>query len=192
MSFKYIPGLTITPKSTTPETNVKPKIGRDQLQMLQACGVNSWNNLRSYIQLAKRENAETQIDASNPSDNGRFRIVTSEDLGFENDGENRLYEPNIVVRDVILDLSDLQIRDSMVVEFTNCVIIGDLIISMSDRILCKVYLDRCLVLGRIVIHNVHSLGCSVAIESTNCFALEIWAQKSSLLISQGAGCLHCT
>lgn len=177
MSFKHIPGLTIAPKTTTPETNVKPKIGRDQLQMLQACGVNSWSSLRSYIQLARQEDAGAQIDASNPSDNGRFRIVTAEDLGFQNGSENRLYEPEIVVRDVILDLSDLQIRDSRAVEFTNCVITGDLIISMSDSILCKVYLDRCLVLGRIVIHNVRSLDCSVVIESTNCFALEIWGSE---------------
>jgi len=173
MPFKHIPGLTIAPKSEIPETNVKPKIGPAQLQMLQTCGIDSLNDLNIYIQRNRQKDPDVQMDVSSPSDNGKFRVVTSEDVGFEHGSEHRLYEANIVVRDSVLDLSGLQIRDSKTVEFTNCIIVGDLNISMSDTVLRRVYLDRCLVLGRIVIHTVRSLECTIAIESTNCFALEI-------------------
>jgi hypothetical protein len=173
MPFKHIPGLTIAAKNGTPETVVKPKIGRAQLEMLKTCGINSVNGLKVYIQRTRQRDGDVQMDVSSPSHNGKFRVVTSEDLGFEDDPEHRLYEGSIVVWDSVLDVSGLEIRNSKTVEFTNCVVVGDLNISMSDTVLRKVYLDRCLVLGHIAIHTLCSSECTITIESTNCCALEI-------------------
>jgi hypothetical protein len=171
-SMMHIPGLTMAP-TDTPQSFREPKIGRPQLEMLQKCGISSWDSLNSYIQHATKEVADIEVDVSRPSPDGRFRIMTPEKLGWLEDSEHRLYEENIVVRDSILNLSGLLLRNSESVEITNCIIVGDLKVSMSEKTLRKVYLDRCLVFGRIVLYGIESPACSIDIVNSNCFALEV-------------------
>jgi len=173
MSPRHIPGLTVPPTIETPGTRVAPKIGRLQLTMLQTCGINSLESLHCYLRRAGQEVAGEPPDVSQPASDCKFRVVTAEDLGFDNDSEHRLHEDNITVRDSILELSGLRLRNSETVEITNCIIIGDLNVSMSDKTLRKVYLDRCLVLGRILIYNVQSPDCKLEIGDSNCFALDV-------------------
>lgn len=172
MSFKFIHGLNIIPTNEN-RTIGLPKIGSPQLEMLQSCGINSLDSLYSYINKIKKVGSEDPLDVSQPAKDGKFKVVTMEDLEFGKDHEHRLYENNITVRDTILDLSYLCLRDSVTVEFTNCMIIGDLNISMNSKTLRQVYLDRCLILGRICIYGVQSPDCKVEIVDSNCFILEV-------------------
>ena len=130
---------------------VEPKIGRPQIQMLEVCGINSWEALKWYVRHVREATMCEQLDVRRPARDGRFRVVMAEDLGFGDDSEHRLFEDSVVARDTILQIDYLHLRDSERVEFTNCIIVGDLNISMSDKKLRKVYLDRCLVLGGIVV-----------------------------------------
>jgi len=156
---------------------VEPNIGQPQIQMLNVCGINSWESLECYIRRAREATTCEQLDVSRPARDSRFRVVMTEDLGFGDDSEHRLFEDNVVARDTILQIDYLHLRDSERVEFTNCIIVGALNISMSDKKLHEVFLDRCLVLGGIFIYGIESSKCSLIIGDTNCFALEVWNSR---------------
>ena len=169
MSYKKIPGLNLPP--TRENDNPRwPIIGQPQLQMLETCGINSFETLKHYIDQAKDV---IKKDVSRIASDGKFRVIKAEELGFDEDSEHRLYWNNIVARDTILDLSVLRIRDSSTLDLTNCIIVGDLEISMNSQTLRKVYLDRCFVLGSIIIYGIHSPDCDLYIGDTNCFTLEV-------------------
>ena len=173
MSFKHIPGLTAPPTGRTPDICAMPKIGRPQLEMIQTCSINSLESLYFYLRCQEQAGTGELLDISQPASDGKFRVVTAEDLNFNKDSEHRLYEGNIKVQDTILDISGLQLRNSETVELTNCIIVGDLNVSMSDNMLHKIYLNRCLVLGQILVHNVQSPECELEIGESNCFELEV-------------------
>jgi len=173
MPYKHIWGLT---KPSTPEGDdvvVEPKIGRPQIQMFEVCGINSWEALKCYVRRVREATTCEQLDASRITQDGRFRVVMAEDLDFGDDSEHRLFVDTVVARDTILQIDYLHLRDSKRVEFTNCIIVGDLEISMHDKKLREVNLDRCLVLGGIVVYCIDSSDCSLSIGYTNCFELVV-------------------
>lgn len=173
MPYKHIRGLTGPSTAEGDDVVVEPKIGRPQIQMLEVCGINSWEALKCYVRRVRKATTCEQLDASRPAQDGRFRVVMAEDLDFGDDSEHRLFKDSVVARDTILQIDYLRLRDSERVEFTNCIIVGDLNISMSDKKLRKVCLDRCLVLGEIVVYGIDSSDCSLAIGYTNCFELVV-------------------
>jgi len=177
MSYRHILGLTGPPIPDDDEVVMEPNIGRPQIQMLEVCGITSWEALKCYVRHVREATTCEQLDVSRAARDGRFRVVMAEDLDFDDGSEHRLFEDSIVARDTILQIDYLHLRDSERVEFTNCIIVGDLNISMSDKKLRKVYLDRCLVLGGIAVYCIDSSECSLAIGDINCFALEVRASQ---------------
>ncbi len=100
-----------------------------------------------------------------------FSIASASELGLDSDG--RLFGSKINVENKILNVPDLNIRDSKEICLFNCVLLGDLHIGSHEGI-HDVSLDNCLVLGTLSISgNDQDPHMKVHIWNSNCTILRI-------------------
>ncbi len=152
---------------------VYPKIKMLFSKMLANSGIIDRQSLDRYVANQALPPEPTEIDVSNPSSDGAFRVVSADDLDFGVQSECRLFVPDVVCRDTILSVAQLNLRNSRRVEFTNCIITGDVSISMTEFPLQTVYLDGCLVLGKVIVYGIGNPQAETHITRLNCCRLTL-------------------
>jgi hypothetical protein len=92
-------------------------------------------------------------------------------VDLEIDSENRIYDDVVCHENAILDVAKLNIENSKEIKFVNCIICGDMFISDRESKLTNVYLDNCIVLGKVKFSSIHA-GDISTLYRLNCYRLE--------------------
>jgi hypothetical protein len=116
-----------------------------------------------------------------------FSVASARKIGLDTDG--RLFGSKIDFENSILDVPNIEIRDSKKVKLFNCVILGNLYVGGHERTQ-DVEIDNCLVLGTLCIcGNDANPDLKVNIWNSNCTVLKINSSRLNE-ISIGASNIH--
>lgn len=103
--------------------------------LLRVCGVQDQAGLRKWI------NGRTSIQ----HEEATFQVISASDL--ELDSEKRFFGSEFKLREVIVDVDEVNVRNSSCVELIDCVFMGDLNVGNNTRQAVEVRLDT-VVIGR--------------------------------------------
>ena len=133
-------------------------------ELLRKHGIGERADLERFI-------LEYRADAiGEPVEEPRLHVLTAADLLL--DGENRLYDDEIAFRNRVLDVDRLVLQNSTKASFINCILCGSLVIGKKGYPFRDLYLDECIVLGRIVIGQVQG-DAEFLLHKVNSSSLEV-------------------